>query len=154
MHSTELSYRMSAAEGAGGFGLLIALYDTLAGNLRRAADAERDNDLEKRCLEVNHALLVIGYLEDAIEQAGGGELAKQLVSLYSSLRRKLIEAQIKRSPKLLEEQMERVLRLRESWQTMEFSVPDPPKSLARAMANREHDDTTVYQPSHSMGWSA
>src|SRR5580692_5082161 len=115
MQSTELLYRKSAAQGASGLGLMIALYDTLAGNLRRAAGAERSNNLEKRCLEVNHALLVIGYLEDAMGQAGGGELAKQLVSLYSSLRRKLIEAQAKRSPEILEEQMERLLLLRESW---------------------------------------
>ena len=154
MQSTQLAYRKSAAEGAGGFGLLIALYDTLAGNLRRAADAERDNHLEKRCLEINHALLVVGYLEDAIEQASGGELTQQLVSLYSSLRRKLIEAQAKRSPLILEQQMERVLRLRESWQTMELSAPDAPNSLARAMANREHDGTAAYQPSGSTSWSA
>jgi flagellar protein FliS len=133
---------------------MIALYDTLAGDLRRAADAERSNNLEKRCLEVNHALLVIGYLEDAIEQASGGELAKQLVSLYLSLRRKLIEAQAKRSPEILEEQMDRVLRLRESWQKMERSVPDAPNSLAGAMANREHHGTPAYQPSGSTSWSA
>ena len=81
MQSTELFYRKSAAQGASGFGMLIALYDTLAGNLRRAADAERSNNLEKRCLELNHAFLVIGYLEDAIERASGGDLAQQLVSL-------------------------------------------------------------------------
>src|ERR1700733_7096825 len=114
MNPTELSYRKTAAEGASGFGLLIALYDTLAGNLRRAADAERSNNLEKRCLEVNHALLVIGYLEDWIEQASVGELTQKLVGLYSSLRRKLIEAQVKRSPEILERQMERVLSIRES----------------------------------------
>jgi flagellar protein FliS len=154
MQSTELSYRKSAAEGASGFGLMIALYDTLAGNLRRAADAERSNNLEKRCLEVNHALLVIGYLEDAMERASRGDLTKQLVTLYSSLRRKLIEAQAKRSPEILEEQMERVLRLRESWQKMERTMPDGPNTLAGAMANREHDDRSAYQPSGSTSWSA
>ncbi len=133
---------------------MIALYDTLAGDLRRAADAERSNNLEMRCLEVNHALLVIAYLEDAMEQASGGELAKQLVGLYSTLRHKLIEAQAKRSPEILEEQMERVLCLRETWQKLELSVPDAPNALAGAMANREHGDTPTYQPSHSTSWSA
>ena len=37
MNPTELAYRKTAVEGASGFGLMIALYDTLAGNLRRAA---------------------------------------------------------------------------------------------------------------------
>jgi flagellar secretion chaperone FliS len=154
MQSTELSYRKSAAQGASGLGLMIALYDTLAGDLRRAADAERSNNLEKRCLEVNHALLVIGYLEDAMERASGGDLTKQLVALYSSLRRKLIEAQAKRLPEILEEQMARVLCLRETWQKVELSVPDAPNILAGAMANREHDDMPAYQPSGSTNWSA
>lgn len=154
MQSTELSYRVSAADGASGLGVIIALYDTLAGNLRRAAEAERSKNLEKRCLEVNHALLVIGYLEDAMERARPGELTKQLVGLYSSLRRKLIEAQVKRSPDLMEEQMERVLSLRESWQKIEFSVPDALNGLAEAMPNRGYNDTPVYQTSGPVSWSA
>ena len=56
MNRTDLAYRKTAVEGASGFGLLIALYDTLAGNLRRAAAAQRRNDLEDRCHEVKHAL--------------------------------------------------------------------------------------------------
>ena len=122
-------------EGAGGFGLLIALYDTLAGNLRRAAEAERCNNLEKRCMEVNHAVLVIAYLEDCIERASGGELASSWSASTRAMRRKLIEAQAKRSPKILEEQMERVLQLRESWQTMELSVPDVTNTFPGLMAS-------------------
>ena len=37
MTRTDLAYRKTAVEGASGFGLLIALYDTLASDLRRAA---------------------------------------------------------------------------------------------------------------------
>jgi flagellar secretion chaperone FliS len=154
MQSTELSYRRSAVDGAGGFGLLIALYDTLAGNLRRAADAERKNDLEKRCLEVNHALLIIGYLEDAMERANGGELTRQMVSLYGSLRRKLIEAQATRSPDILEEQMQRILRLRESWQHMDLSTPNVSNGIAGTMVSRNYDDTQAYRRSGSASWSA
>jgi len=119
MKSTELAYRKTAVEGASGFGLLIALYDTLAGNLRRAADAERNNNIEKRCLELNHALLVIAYLEDWVG-TGSGELSQKLISFYSSLRRKMIEAQAKRSVAILEQQIALVLSIRETWQEMEF----------------------------------
>jgi flagellar protein FliS len=153
MQSTELFYRKSAAEGASGFGLMIALYDTLAGDLRRAVDAERSNNLEKRCLEVNHALLVIGYLEDCIERAGGGELSQQLVSLYSSLRRKLIEAQVKRSPEILEQQMEKVLSIRETWQMMEQAGHDTRSTIPGALAQGDYD-SPASNPSHTSSWSA
>jgi flagellar protein FliS len=118
-----MAYRKTALGGASGFGLLIALYDTLAGDLRRAAEAERRNDLEARCAQLNHALLVIAHLEDWIHRGSGGELAEQLIAFYGSLRRKMIEAQAKRSAEILEQQMAQVLDIRAIWQRLEFSAP-------------------------------
>ena len=112
MNPTELAYRRTAVEGSSGFGLLIALYDTLAGNLRRAAEAQRNDDIQKRCQEANHALLVIGYLEDWIDREGGGELAQKLVAFYSNLRAKLILAQARGSADILEQEMSVILAIR------------------------------------------
>src|SRR5271165_4012432 len=120
MSPTEMAYRKTAIGGASGFGLLIALYDTLAGDLRRAAEAERSNNLEKRTQELNHALLVVAYLEEYIERGSGGKLADQLVTFYRTLRRKIIEAQVKRSAEILEDQMLEVLKIREIWQRFEL----------------------------------
>ena len=120
MSPTEMAYRKTAVGGASGFGLLIALYDTLAGDLRRAAEAERSSNLECRTREVNHAFLVIGYLEDWVNRGSGGELADYLVKFYKSLRRKLMQAQVKRSPEILEEQMAGVLKIRQVWQQIEL----------------------------------
>lgn len=119
MSPTEIAYRKTALSGASGFGLLIALYDTLAGDLRRAAEAELRNDIGTRCQQINHALTVIAYLEDWIDRGPGGELAQGLKAFYGTLRRKMIEAQAKRSAKILEEQMKEVLDLRAIWQAME-----------------------------------
>lgn len=119
MSPTELAYRKTALGGASGFGLLIALYDTLAGDLRRAAEAERRNEIERRCQELNHALLVIAHLEDWLARGSGGELAQELSFFYGSLRRNIICAQAKRSPEILERQMELVLNFRRLWQGLE-----------------------------------
>jgi flagellar protein FliS len=120
MNPTELAYRRTAVEGASGFGLLIALYDTLVGNLRRAADAQRKNDIATRCRELNHALLVIGYLEDWIDRENGGELAQKLVAFYSNLRAKLVEAQARNSTEILEREMAVILAIRGTWQDLEL----------------------------------
>jgi flagellar secretion chaperone FliS len=128
MSPMELAYRKTAAAGSSGYGLLIALYDTLAGDLRRAAEAERSNNVEKRSREANHALLVIGFLEDRLANGSGGELADRLTAFYRSLRHKLIQAQAKRSAELIEQMMALVLEFRGQWQAMEFkctSVPEP-----------------------------
>jgi flagellar biosynthetic protein FliS len=125
MNPTELFYRKTAADGASGFGLLIALFDTLAGNLQQAAEAQRNGDLEKRCSEVNHALLVIGHLENWVNHGAGGELAQQFISFYASLRHKLFEAQARQSPNLLCEQVTAILKIREIWQQMDVRAGIP-----------------------------
>jgi len=147
MNPTELAYRRTAVEGASGFGLLIALYDTLVGNLRRAADAQRKNDIPTRCQEINHALLVIGYLEDWIDRENGGELAQKLVAFYSNLRAKLIEAQAKQSAEVLEQEMAVILAIRGTWQDLELRassalvVPYEPEAInypGIALAQDDH----------------
>ncbi len=119
MTRIDLAYRKTAVEGASGFGLLIALFDTLAANLQRAADAERAGDIEKRCHEVNHALLVIGCLEDWVQRGPGGQLADLLIAFYTDFRRCIIQAQIKRSAEGLEQLIAKVLNIRQSWQQTE-----------------------------------
>ncbi|MGA8728691.1 MAG: flagellar export chaperone FliS [Terracidiphilus sp.] len=155
MTRTDLAYRRTAAEGASGFGLLISLYDTLAGDLRRAAEAERNNDLERRCREVDHAMLVIGYLEDWTHRGSDGELAQQLIAFYSTLRRKLVEAQAARSIKILEEQMALVLDLREHWQHIDARTePAKPEVLPPAHAADYPKAFAEQSERRSGNWSA
>lgn len=155
MSPMEMAYRKLAA-GTSGFGLLIALYDTLAGNLRRATEAECNNDIERRCKEVNHALLVIGYLEDRLSHGNGGALADQLQAFYKSMRRKLIEAQANRSAELIEGQMALVLEIRGQWQAMEFKCEpcSGPEILAPAQTQRYAAPLPVQMEHRQLSWSA
>jgi flagellar biosynthetic protein FliS len=154
MSTTEEVYRNTAVAGASGFGMLIALYETLAGNLQRAADAERKNDLEKRAQEMNHAFLVVGYLENWMEQGSGGELARRLTRFYASLRRKMIQAQAKRSAEMLEQQLALVLKVRSTWQEIELrgSVAEDHPDWAQTL----NDPEALSEPSErsSSSWSA
>jgi flagellar protein FliS len=130
MNRTDLAYRRTAAEAASGLALLISLYDTLAGDLRRAAEAQRTNDIERRGREVHHAVLVVGYLEDWVNKGTGGLLAQELTAFYGSLRRKLIDAEARQSAEIFEQQMNRVLELRKSWQSVEVrNEPSGPEVL-------------------------
>lgn len=121
---TELSYRRTALAGASSIGLVIALYDTLSGNLRRAASAITNNDIEKRCAEVNHALLVVGQLESMVDKSSGTELAGNLSLFYAHLRAKMMEASARKSSPLLEEQVALVLQVRTAWQQRETGAPE------------------------------
>ena len=146
MTRTDVAYRRSAVEGASGFGLLIALYDTLAGNLRRAAGAQRVNDIETRCREVKHAFTVIGYLESCVRGGPGGELAQQLAAVYSTLRRRIMEAQAEQSAEALEQQMETVLKIREQWQKLDLQ--------AAASESPALEVTNAMSAAGSLSWQA
>ncbi|MGA7156972.1 MAG: flagellar protein FliS [Acidobacteriaceae bacterium] len=154
MTSVERIYRKSAAVGASGFTLLIVLYDTLAGDLQRAAAAERRNDIGARCNEVNHALLVVGYLQDAVERSDGGELSQRLLRLYSSLRRAIMEAQKSRSAELLEQQMAIVLHVRETWQSMERPGAREAEHIADQVTRVAYAPLPAEYVSGSSSWSA
>lgn len=152
MTPIDLAYRKTAVEGASGFGLLIALFDTLARNLQRAAEAERAQDLEKRGYEVKHALLVLGVLEDWVRRGPGGELADQLVAFYKKLRRDLVKAQIARSAEGFEQLMAGVLQIRAYWQQADVSQANPEPEVLRPMNGLEFAAMQV-ETRHS-NWSA
>ena len=135
-------------------GLLIALYDTLAGNLRRAATAQRENDIERRGREVKHAFTVIGYLEDSVRRGSGGPLSQQLLAFYSTLRRKLLEAQVRQSAETLEELMESILKLREQWQLLDSRNPalEPPEPAMAGPRQADRYAATQFESRYG-GWS-
>ena len=119
MTHTDIAYRKSAVAGASGIGLLISLYDTLAGDLRRAAEAQRAKNIEQRSREAAHALLVIGHLEFWLAEANPGELTSKLAAFYVKLRHDLINAQAKQSAEQIEQSMRDVLELSALWQKIE-----------------------------------
>jgi flagellar secretion chaperone FliS len=115
LSETELSYRRSAIEGASTIGLMIALFDTMVGDLRRAAFALRKDDIESRCRELNHATVVLGQLNEWVDLENGGESAQTLSRFYAYLRAKMMEAAVTKSAKLLETQIDMILHVRSAW---------------------------------------
>lgn len=154
MNRTEMTYRKTAAEGANGFGLLIALYDTLAGDLRRAAEAQRANDIPWRSREVDHALRVIGHLEDSVNTGAGGDLALQLIAFYTGLRRRLIEASVKQSSEILQQAMVEVLKVRESWQQFELEKMSSGPEIIPPSAQRPAAYMAMQTETYRSNWSA
>jgi len=142
--TTELSYRKLAVHGASPIGLMIVLFDTLAGDLRRAADALRKNDIEARCKELNHAALVLGQLESWLDWEKGGEAARSLATFYARLRARMMEASIKKSAAILDTQIEMLLGVRSAWQLLDTPVPET--SEKQAIASMDHSRAEYAAP--------
>jgi flagellin-specific chaperone FliS len=123
--------------------------------LRRAAEAERANDIEKRSREVNHAFLVIGHLEDWLVRGTGGELNSKLKAFYANLRQNLLQAQRNRSAASLEQEMVNVLKIRTFWQQADMrSAPPEPSILRPAAVQNSYDYAGIQAEIRHCNWSA
>jgi flagellar protein FliS len=99
--------------------LVVLLYEQAAKDVREALKALRAGDIEQRTFEIDHALLVVGRLQGTLDMERGGEVAQNLDRFYTMVRARLLQAQIQASEAILEEQMNLLLSLRETWQEVE-----------------------------------
>jgi flagellar protein FliS len=99
--------------------LVVLLYEQAAKDVREALKALRAGNIERRTFEIDHALLVVGQLHATLDMERGGDVAKNLARFYTMVRSRLLQAQIQASAEILEEQMNLLLSLRETWQEVE-----------------------------------
>jgi len=119
------SYREAAVRGASPVQLVIYLYQQAIEDVRRAIAALQKHDIETRTRMINHALKVIGQLQGTIDMERGGEIAKNLHRFYNAARSGLIEAQIKQSASILEQQIQQLTAVHEAWLEVERATASP-----------------------------
>ncbi len=125
-----LEYRRAATQQASVVGLVIALHDTLIGNLKRAADAMDRNDIAARCDELVHGFKVLTQLDAMLDMKNGGEAALNIRRFYTHVRGKMLEAQFKLMPDVLRDQVRIVLEVREAWEQVDSAPNDGRGGLA------------------------
>jgi flagellin-specific chaperone FliS len=154
MNRMDLVYRQTAAVGASGLSLLLPLFDRLANDLRRGAEAQRGGDLEARSRELNHGLAVIGFLENWVDRESG-DLARQMSDFYTSLRAAIVQAQAQQSPEILELWMGATLNLREVFQSVDLNIGAPgPEILPPAPSQRYPQTYAVMLDDRQLSWTA
>ena len=112
-------YKQAVTRQASVTGLVIALHDTLVGNLRRAAQAIEAGDIPTRCNELVHGFKVLQQLEAMLDMEQGGQTAVSVRRFYSYTRGQMLKAQFTLSASLLREQIQSVLEVRQAWQQLD-----------------------------------
>lgn len=112
-------YLEGAVRGASPVGLVVLLYGQAIEDLRRAAAAQANGDIQSRTQGINHAILVIGYLQATLDLERGGAVAANLERFYNQLRAGLIDAQCQQSGAALEQQISHLMQLHEAWSEVE-----------------------------------
>jgi flagellar protein FliS len=131
------AYRETDIRGATAVRLVVLLYEQAIQDLRQAAQAMDENDIELRTNRINHALEVISRLQVTLDMERGGSVARNLLAFYETLRANLWKAQLYMSKETLLQQITDLLTLRESWAEVDRaesagSVPKPAPPAATA----------------------
>jgi flagellar protein FliS len=118
-------YRESAVRGASPVRLVICLYEQAIEDLRRAVAALERGDVEGRTRGINHALTVIAHLQGSLDMQQGGEVAANLNGFYGLIRAGLVQAQVKESARILQEQISLLVTIHEAWLEVERITAAP-----------------------------
>src|SRR5689334_20401852 len=108
-------YQDSAIQGASPIELVVLLFDSAIDDMRRALTAMRDGDVEARSGQIGHAMMVLQQLQGTLDFERGGEAARQFEQFYNLVRAKLLEAQIRGSIDLMQQQIRSMSEVRDCW---------------------------------------
>ncbi|MGA2456333.1 MAG: flagellar export chaperone FliS [Terriglobales bacterium] len=109
------SYREAAVRGASPVELVVRLYEQTIEDLRQAASAIEQNEIERRTKRIKHAILVIGHLQSALDFAKGGKVARDLDNFYNAVRQSLVWVQFHPSKRGVTQLITDLLAVREAW---------------------------------------
>ena len=139
--TSSLTYRRAAIQHASVVGLVIALHDTLIGNLQRAARAIEEENVQKRCDELSHGFKVLTQLDAMLDMKNGGETASRIRFFYNHLRRQMLSCQFKLESSILHAQVTAVLEVRSAWQQMDEAANGSQAAPDAAVSAAANDDS-------------
>jgi flagellar biosynthetic protein FliS len=119
MTNVPKAYREADVRGASAVRLVVLLYEQIIRDLTQAAHAIEQNDIELRTRCINHAILVVGYLQSPLDFGKGGKVAKDLDQFYNVLRQNLMQLQFFPSKIGVNQLITDALTVREAWSEVE-----------------------------------
>jgi flagellar protein FliS len=115
-------YQKGAVNGASPVQLVIMLYDGALRFMEAGRHAIVRRDVEKQNYNLQKAQKIVMELMGCLDMSGGGDIAKNLLALYTYALNELVEANMKDEPDGVERAMRVFSELRESWVEIEKST--------------------------------
>jgi flagellar protein FliS len=132
-------YREVCARGSHPVGLVVRLYDAILEDLRRAASAVAEGDIERRTSSLNHALKIIAELQSVLDHERGKDVARRLNGFYDVTRMLIVEANLHSTIPHIQRVFDLYLPLSHAWRKVEqdayagklqmddnSGIPEPP----------------------------
>jgi flagellar protein FliS len=119
-HSSSIDqYRKSAVSSASPLQLVVMLYDGALRFMEAGKHAMQKGDVFAQNDNLTKAERIVGELLATLDMEKGGEVAKNLFSLYTYVYNTLVEANIEDKPEKVDECVAIMSDLRESWMELE-----------------------------------
>ncbi|MGB4045989.1 MAG: flagellar export chaperone FliS [Halanaerobiales bacterium] len=96
--------------------LLLMLYDGAIKFARQARKDMEEKNIEAANNKLKRAEDIISELMVSLNMEEGGEIARNLYNLYDYMNRRLIQANIRKDPALVDEVINLLSSLKESWE--------------------------------------
>lgn len=112
-------YRKNAVNGASPLELVVLLYDGAIKFCELAKVAMAANDRFAKNANLLKAQRIITELTSCLDLKQGGEIAQNLLSLYTFAYNQLVAANIEERPELIDQSVKVLASLRESWSELE-----------------------------------
>lgn len=118
-------YRKSAVTTASPLQLVIMLYDGALRFMEAGKHSMRLQDRFEQNESLKKAQRILTELLSTLDTEKGGEVAKNLFSLYSYAHSRLVDANLEDDPEPIDECIEIISKLRESWVDLEQQSRNP-----------------------------
>lgn len=113
--------------------LLLMLYDTAIKHLRQAIEKMRAGDVAGKGVLISKALSIISELQESLNKERGGDISKNLFQLYFFCNSRLLMANLKMQPEMVEEVIAILSGLRQAFAQI-LPTQDGVASLAQPQA--------------------
>lgn len=112
-------YRKSSVSSASPLQLVVMLYDGALRFMEAGKHAMQKRDVFAQNENITKAQRIISELLSTLDLDQGGEVASNLLSIYTYVYDRLVEANIEDKPEVIDECMTILSELRESWVAIE-----------------------------------
>jgi flagellar secretion chaperone FliS len=112
------AYRETAITTQNRGRLIVILYDGAIKFLRQAIQDLRQNDLAAKGNHITRAQDILFELNTVLDMEKGGQIAENLRALYNFMQRHLSEANTRKDPQMIQEVIEMLEELNQSWRTV------------------------------------
>ena len=111
-------YRKNAVNGASPLQLVVMIYDGALKFMEGGRHAIAHHDYERQNDQLQRAQKIVMELMSCLDMEKGGEVAKNLLSLYTYVLNELVQANLEDSPERVARCIKVMRDLRDSWNTI------------------------------------